>query len=271
MKYIFTLFAVFYFFLLPINSDDCENAYQSATYGYQHTKTSLEANNIEHLKYYAERAIKSIEEVQAATEECGCTKANNASYDLLDNLNKAIEQEKFETSRFYIKKSKELASDIIGFLDVCLEENPSYGLSEDEENLLAQEQQLLEQQKKLLEEQKRLEQRMKEQKQRQNEVRRQKAEELILQKKVRENAEVALQEFESAIIKLSEALECDQAYEIIEATYLKTNEQLNAESLDATKAHYAAKAREIAQNMLNQLDDCRSRSTNTDDNNNGNE
>jgi hypothetical protein len=256
MMYTITIFISFFLSFVPNDSTECNLAYQDATYGFQHAETAMEANNIEHLKEFAKRSKIAIEKVLISTEKCGCTEANNASYEALENLNKALGKEKFETTRLFVNRAKTNAHAIIVALDICSVENPEFILLANEDNLIEQEQLLLEQQKRLKERQKKLEEQMERQKKLKEELKIQKETMLLEQKMIKADVEVSLQQLESIIHSFKRTIGCEETKSLTEEPYERTLLDLESESLQATKFFYVTKAREMVNNLLNALDDC---------------
>lgn len=244
------------FVFTSLHAVGCEVAYQDATYGYQHAETAMEANNVEQLRQYAIRSQAAIEKVLLSTEKCGCEGANNASYDALDNLGKALEKEKFEAVRLFVNRAKQNAKDIMVALDLCSENDIAFALKENEGNLLAQEQQLLDQQKRLLEQQKKLQEQLETQKRLQDELRAQKASMLVMQKELQQTSELTLSELEKLINDFTSSMGCNVEESLTEGSYLRTETQLEQETLKATKIFYAERAKEMANALLNRLSSC---------------
>lgn len=255
MSYTITLFMFVCLGIFPNGKDACSTAHQEATYSFQHTKKALEGHNVALLKLSAKRAIESIERVKNTTEECGCTDANNASYDALDNLSKAMEKAEFEASRFYVNRAHKNSKQIIEFLEVCEQTGLSSSFKAEEEDLQLQERQLLEEQKRLKEQQLALQRQMEQQLKLQEEIQLKKEAELTQQVQLKEIAEKSLQDFESVIADLTRGMDCPKVYNM-KQNYKKAVAALEKESLLATKQFYADKARELALQLINTLDAC---------------
>ena len=251
-----TLIAFFALMSTATYAVECEVAYQDATYGFQHAETAMEANNVEQLKQYANRSKVAIQKVLLSTEKCGCQDANNASFDALANLDKALEKVKFEDVRLFVNRAKTNAKDIIIALDVCSATDPSFALKETQGNIIAQEKLLLEQQQKLLEQQQKLQAQIEEQQRLQKEIAAQKEEMVALQKKVRLASEIDLTQLETLINNFTKTMGCEDTQPLTESSYLKTEDELALETLEATKVFYAEKAKEMANNLLNRLSSC---------------
>ena len=236
-------------------SDQCGTAYQDATYALEHTEKALQANNIEHLKQYSRRAIEAMEKVYMDTEKCACTEANNSSYDVLEYLKKSLVKEKFEVSRYYVKSALTSTKAILISLDLCNEPDPTYDLVVDENNLITQEQELLAQQQALLKKQKALEAQLKAQKELQAKINREKEIKLAEQKKIKFEAETNLLELENVINRFIRIMDCGNS-EPVSENYSRTLEELEVESINATKAYYTQKARDMADQLIMVLADC---------------
>jgi hypothetical protein len=256
MKKTITLVSLLFYCIGSLHAVECEVAYQDATYGYQHAETAMEANNVTQLKQYANRSMIAIKKVLVSTEKCGCYAANEASYDALENLTKALDKEKFEAVRLFVQRAKANAKDIIIALDNCSVHDLSFALKESEGNLIAQEKQLLEQKQRLLEQQRELEARLNEQKKLQQEVQLQKEQMFAQQQDLRSNSEVTLKELEHLINEFTKSMGCKDEAPLTETPYERTLEDLEAETLTATKIFYAEKAKEMANTMLNRLSSC---------------
>lgn len=237
-------------------TDPCGTAYQDASYGIEHTEKALQSNNSEHLKLYARRAKEALEKVFEQTERCGCEEASNSSYDALGDLDKAIEKDKFEVSRFYVKSALGNTRSVLISLDLCNEPDPSYDLVVDENNLIGQEEQLLQQQQELLKKQKALEAQLKAQREMQAKLRLEKEKKMKAQIAYKTEAEANLLDLESAINRFIRMSNCSEAEPLNYESYVRSVEQLELESLNATKVFYTQKAREMADKLIMVLAAC---------------
>lgn len=256
MTYTSTLLVGLCLLCSSLFASQCHLAYQDATYGFQHAETAMEANNIEQLKQYAKRSKVAIEKVLLSTEKCGCVDANNASYDALANLEKALDKKVFESTRLFVNRAKANAQAIIIALDVCSENDLNFALKENEDNLLLQEQQLLEQKRRLLEEQRKLQAQLAKQKELQEQIQREKALMQAEQKALKAEAETTLSELEALILQFKRTMGCEITSPLTEEPFERTVMELETESIEATKIYYANKAREMANNLLNTLQSC---------------
>lgn len=252
---------LFYLFFVPVltsaGNDLCGSAYQDASYAIEHSEKALQSHNIEHLRQYTQRAKEAMNNVFSQTSQCGCQEANNSSYDALDLLDKALSKEKFEVARFYVKNALTSTRSILVSLDLCNEPDPSYDLVVDENNLLTQEEELLQQQEELLKKQKALEAQLKAQRELQNKLRVEKEKKMEAQISLKTKAEANLLELQTAINRIIRMSDCGEAEPLSEDSYTRSMEQLEVESLNATKVFYKQKAQEMADRLITILAACR--------------
>jgi hypothetical protein len=249
--------------------NDCLNAHSSASYVVFHTNKSLKADNFDHQRYYAERAIEAMEKTQNYVENCGCEPAK-VNIDLgLESLKKASTADDWDKGRYYTKKAYGEVQNLIASIEDC-NSGKSVGYNDtaylqgvEDNETLAKEQQILEQQKKLEaekrrleEEQKRLEEELENQRKLKEKLEIERQRELQQQIKLKVKAEQALQNFEKAITELSKVLDCDDAYNIVYDNYLRAENTLESESLSGTRRYYTEQARAISKKALDALERC---------------
>ena len=239
-----------------VANNPCGSAYQDASYAIEHSEKAMQSNNIEHLKQYAQRALEAIDKVYDQTEKCGCLEASNSGYDAKQALNKALEKEKFEVARFYVKNALSNTRSALVSLDLCNEPDPSYDLVVDENNLLGQEEELLQQQQELLKKQKALEAQLKAQRELQNKLKVEKAKKMEAQLAYKNKAEAHLLDLETAINRFIRMTNCSEAEPLNQDSYSRSLDQLEQESLNATKVFYTQKAREMADQLIMVLASC---------------
>lgn len=135
-----------YFFLValvPVTSlfaqDFCADADSNLIYAYSNVKAAYESNNLDHLKYYSEKSLKSFEKAKVNLEKCGCEKAYELAYDGSELLAHVESQETFEDGRFYVKRAKEIAQQSITALNEFSAEKDTdtTSIDEDENDELA--------------------------------------------------------------------------------------------------------------------------------------
>lgn len=251
------LFAALFLLISPtFAKEDCEDSYQDASYGLIHAKKALEANNATHLKEYALRSKSAIEKVVEATENCGCTDANNASYNALQNLDQALEKEEFEAIRFRVSKAKTFAKATLVALDVCSAKRSYDDYENQEEDLIEMEKQLLEQQQELLAKQQELAAQIEEQKALQKKLQQERELLLKTQKELQLTAEANLEQMEMIFQSFTAAMGCEETTSLTQESYRRNTEDLSLESLGQTKAFYIEKAQEMANTLINRLSLC---------------
>jgi hypothetical protein len=113
------IFTITAFFVSALCFANCTNAYASAGYGLSHAKKSMEANNFDHQQYYAERALQAFEKARYQNENCGCPGAADPILDGIENLQTALNQDKWDDGRFYTKKALQNAEQLLTSLDIC--------------------------------------------------------------------------------------------------------------------------------------------------------
>ncbi|WP_461304157.1 hypothetical protein [Aureisphaera sp.] len=251
-----TLIVAIFSLFISKDTNDCEVAYQGVTLSYQHVKKSMEANNLDHIKQYADRARISLENSQAMLKNCGCNEAENESYIALEHLEKALEKETFERSRYHASKAKVSSQLVLNLLDECGENGLLSTINEEEETLLSQEEQLLAQQKRLMEEQKKIEEQIKKQKELQQRLENEKKEKLAQQLTIKSEAEASLSELKSALIKVTQSLNCPTEDYSKLSSFYRSEEILETETIQATRLFYAQKTEEMVQMLLNTMEKC---------------
>ncbi|XLS28102.1 hypothetical protein ACJD0Z_12930 [Flavobacteriaceae bacterium M23B6Z8] len=250
---------------------DCDNAHSSASYAIFHTNKSLKADNFDHQRYYAERAIEALEKTQGFVENCGCEQAK-INIDLgLESLKKGADPDDWDKGRYYTKKAYAEVQNLIGAIEVCNTGKVSDSYTDtaylqgtnNTDETLAEEQKILEQQQKLEaekrrleEEQKRLDAELEAQRKLKEKMEIERQREMQQQIKLKVKAEQALQNFEKSITELSEILGCAEAYNIVYDNYLRAENALESESLTGTRRYYTEKAQAISRKALEALERC---------------
>jgi hypothetical protein len=252
-----TLFLLLISFYALAENSKCGTAYQDGTYGLQHAEKALEANNVKQLKQYTRRAKEAQERVLAATDRCGCSEANNSSYNAIEKLEKALAAEKFDMVRYYVKNALSDSRSVLVALDLCAESASYYAIDSSGNELSLQEEELLLQQQQLMEKQKQIEAQLKLQKELHQKIQKQKEEKFILQKQLQSQVETSLIQLEENIRTIVKQMNCDVQAQYIPSNYKRTDKQLEAETLNATYAYYSAQAQLMANELINILSTCR--------------
>src|SRR5690606_21113970 len=115
--YIFILFIFTSPVILAQNA--CDDANSDLIYAYSHVKSSYNANNISHLKYYANRSLESFERSKKKLKECGCETAFDLAFESSELLSKVEAAETYEDGRFFVKRARDIAQESVTALDKC--------------------------------------------------------------------------------------------------------------------------------------------------------
>ena len=253
-----TLIILFIAPALTIYANNCQLAYQQASYGLEHSEKAMASNNIEHLKLYADRSSQALDKVYAYAGECGCNKAREAAYDALDDFERALGYDAFEKARYYTKEGLNHIKDILVSLDICGQEDQAYALESDEANLALQEQLLREQQQRLREKQRQLEEQLRQQEALQQQIRMEKEAKMEAQLALKERAEAKLKKLEKVVNELLMSLGCTNAGDLSLGNYTRTKQQFENESLSRSRDFYSQKAQELVGSFRLTLANCSS-------------
>ncbi|RAV29672.1 efflux RND transporter periplasmic adaptor subunit [Sinomicrobium soli] len=272
MKYYACLVLMLFVNIHPVLAD-CTALYSAMTYTISHSNKSLGANNFDHQRYYAGRALEALERAEERLDECACEGVGDLLYDVRDNLEKAVDPEDWETGRFYVKKAREYIQNTLTALDMCTAGSgdpetakPEQADKEDdgaedrsyagEELTLAQRQLALKkEQEELMARQKELERKLVEQKRVEEQLREARQLELDAQKELVAVAEIRLYEMENAAAALIRAFSC-AAVPATGEKYKRTEDELREESLEQTRQFYKDKMSEVLQKAIKALSGC---------------
>ncbi|XCF07624.1 hypothetical protein ABI125_07125 [Tamlana crocina] len=116
MKHFYFLFFLFSY-VITYAQTHCDEANGYLVNAYSHVKDSYEANNISHLKYYANRSLESFKLSKKNLVECGCTTALSLVKKGIDHLAMVETAETYEDGRFFVKRAREIAKESIVELD----------------------------------------------------------------------------------------------------------------------------------------------------------
>ena len=237
-------------------ANDCQLAYQQASYGLEHSEKAMASNNIEHLKQYAERSTQALTKAYNYARECGCSNAKEAAYDALDDFEKALGYETFEKARYYTKEGLKRTREVLSSLDICEQQTPDYALQNDEANLALQEQLLLEQQQRLREKQRQLEEQLRKQEALQQKIQREKEAKLSAQFELKEEAEARLSDLQAIMNEVLSTVGCGDSVQLDQLNYNRTKAQLEDETLQASRQFYSRKAQELVNSFRLTLVNC---------------
>lgn len=237
---------------LSFSQSKCEDANAYLLNAYGHVKDSYEANNISHLKYYANRTVESLELTQENLKGCDCDKVLELVIKTKEFLEKVDTQETYEDGRFYVKRGKESCQETVTAFDECTyrKSQEQDGLSGDTITESAELSDLENEQLKLKQQQEALMQKEAEIKQKLAE---QQAKQLALKKKQLVTA------YESALTKNIEAYNAS-----LKACGSKSNllsdvsKNVLSSSISEIKSYYNQKLKTLATSYLEKLDSCTS-------------
>ncbi|SEM10496.1 hypothetical protein SAMN04487910_4111 [Aquimarina amphilecti] len=243
-----------------------EDALTAASYAYSHSKKAHGANNVFHTQEYADKAIEALEKVEELADKCGCTDANETAYEAKTNMVSSLDQDTYERSRYYAKQAKDLGPKLLEQLTDCQANNGSSesyvvdAASDEEEEAIAvaseevaqKQRELAEQRRQLEIEQQKLQQQIAEQQKAKAEFEAQRAAELKEQTVVKAKAEQALQKLESALQELSIAFDDESIFES-QKDYLRSENDLQNETLNDTKSFYVNRAKELTKSAMQQF------------------
>ena len=202
---------------------------------------------------YVKKAKESLNRVHVTTQECSCIDANYASYDAIENLDKALTKTTFEGSRYFVSKAELLAKTVLTALDACEENNLVPTTDMVEENLHNEEIQLVAQQKQLEEQQKQITERLLKQKAMRAKLASEKAAKNRKQQEIIRETETFLLVYNQLIDKFAETSKCTAP----SLTLIKrSNTQLDSETLKATQLYYANSIRQMTDDLITALERC---------------
>ena len=218
----------------------CSDAHSDVNYAYSHVKSAYNSNNIDHLKYYSKRSIDAFERTKLKLEACKCEESYNYAYDASELLSHVENVNTFEDGRYYVKRARDIAKEVINELELCTE------LSNEDNALL-----------ELQNEQIRLKQQQTELKLKEAQIKQKLAEreakELYLKKEqfISEN-EIAIDSNIKAYNDLLLVLDCNS--EVIKTD--NNNSDFISKNMDEIKSHYINVVKEITSSYLKKLNKC---------------
>ena len=239
----------FLLFLLTFNmfygQTPCDDANSYLLNAYAHVKDAYDANNISHLKYFANRSFESFKLSKKTLSSCDCETALNLANESIDLIAKVENTETFEDGRFYVKRARDTSKESIIAVDKC-SITTSYNITSENEELSS----LQNEQLKLKEQQAALKLKEVEIK---TKLLEQKALELKLQK------ESMITTFQIVISRNIETYnntlkDCDCKYETIEQESKSTG--ISEKNIKEIKLYYLESLQGLTTNYLAQLRDC---------------
>lgn len=237
----------YYIFLILITAyfqtsaqTKCADAHSDVIYAYSHVKSAYDANNITHLKHYSQRSLEAFERAKKTLNDCGCEASYNFAYDAHELLQKVETAEIYEDGRFYVKKAREIAKDVINELEICTK------LSLEDEALAELEYE------RLNLEQQQIELKLKEEKLKQKLAEKEALELLIKKEQLIQKNESALSANVNAFNEILEACDCSSEISKIQLN----KDDFIKKDLNAIKAHYLTVIKSVTTNYLDKLSDC---------------
>lgn len=120
MKKIYPFLLIFIIYLeLPAQNSPCANADSNLIYAYSNVKDAYESNNVQHLKYYIDKSLKSFEEAKVNLKKCGCDTAFELAFNAKELMAKVEATSTFEDGRFFVKRAKEITQNCITEINKC--------------------------------------------------------------------------------------------------------------------------------------------------------
>ncbi len=247
MKRTYLFPIIFFVYITSYSQSGCSDAQAHIVYAFNNAKNSLEANNITHLKFYANKALEAFERVQSALSNCNCQNVENYTYESIQKLNKVPAIDKMHDAQYFVGKAKEYAQKIITALDYCTASEQGVTLaSYDELSDLEKEQLKLKQQQEALQTQ---QEALKQQ------LAKQKKEELLIEKQqliIKSNA--AISKNIEAYNELLNACNCNTATQ--ENSTAENEGELILKSVDEIKTYYIKSIKDLTSNYMNMLSTC---------------
>ena len=250
MKNIY-LFCLLLIALTANAQSNCDETNSYLVIAYSHVKDAYESNNISHLKYYADRSLKSFKLSKKTLGSCNCEKALTLANKSIDLLAKVEYAETYEDGRFFVKRARDLSKECIIEIDKCTVASSTTNTIIETNNEVSELTDLQKEQLKLKQQQESL-------KQKELEIKAKLAEQqekaLILKKKQ------LIHSYESAITSniktYNETLHlCNCNHNTLTANVAPEND-LEAQSLEAIKSYFNHTIKTLASDYVAQLDLC---------------
>lgn len=243
--YIFLLFTLTTQIIFAQNA--CDDANSDLIYAYSHVKSSYNANNISHLKYYANRSLESFERSKKKLKECGCETAFDLAFESAQLLSKVETAETYEDGRFFVKRARDIAQESVTELDKCtVSTNDLASASSGNSQLTS-----------LQQEQEKLKQQQEELKRRAEEINVKLAEQSEMELKLKK--EQMISSYKSALSSNVESYNntlkvCDCTHSSIKLD--ESTADVSQKSLEEIKMYYLNSLKGLTSNYLAQLNSC---------------
>lgn len=120
MKKIYLFFFIFIVYSeFQAQNSPCADADSNLIYAYSNVKDAYESNNVQHLKYYSYKSLKSFEEAKVNLKKCGCETAFELAFNAKELMTKVEAASTFEDGRFFVKRAKEITQNCITEINKC--------------------------------------------------------------------------------------------------------------------------------------------------------
>ncbi len=240
MKHFYLLSFLFSFVFLNAQTH-CDEASGYLVNAYSHVKDSYEANNISHLKYYANRSLESFKLSKKNLTECGCTTALALTKKGIDHLAMVETAETYEDGRFFVKRAREIAKESIVELDKFTAQSSK---NKELTALELEQKQLEEQQLALKKKEEALKQKLAEQKL--------KSEALEKEKTISNYKQIIVSNLETFNQTLKS---CNCNHELL--SYKNNDKNTGQKTVGEIKTLYLNDLKELTKNYLSRLDSCK--------------
>ncbi|MFD1614310.1 hypothetical protein [Gelatiniphilus marinus] len=247
MKYFYLLLVLATSLKINAQTAGCDEANSYLVNAYSHVKDAYEANNISHLKYYANRSLEAFKLSKKTLKDCGCEPALKLSSKSIDLLAKVENTETYEEGRFFVKRARDVSKKSVIEIDKCAYRNTTSVVEADENTKLSDlqnEQLALKQQQEALE--------LKAQ-QIKNQLAQQEEKALLFEK---EQLAISYKNAIADNIKTyNKTLKiCDCNHKTLKAIDAEIN--ISDNSIEAIQSHYAKTIKTLTSNYLSQLSLC---------------
>lgn len=99
---------------------ECDDANYYLVSAYSHVKSSYDANNISHLKYFANRSVESLKLSKKNLSNCDCVTAKELADKAIILLSKVEAAKTYEDGRFFVKQGRDLSKESVITIDKCM-------------------------------------------------------------------------------------------------------------------------------------------------------
>lgn len=247
MKKYYSIFLLLLTPLISSSQSNCDDANSYLVNAYSHVKDAYDSNNIDHLKYYANRSLESFKLSKKTLNNCNCQIALDLTDKGIGLLEKVETANTYEDGRFYVKRARDVAKESVIEIDKC---SMADYVANTSDTTIQEDHTLTEIQKEQLKLQKQQEALKLREAQIKTQLAQQKEKELILRK---EQLILSYKNVMQRNVEIyNETLKiCDCQHNPI--TVIQSNEDMLTKSIDDIKKHYNKNLKTLASNYLEQL------------------